>query len=393
MLGLCTRASEQPTGQSGGAARCVRRRHGATGNGFIDDWLRLVVQFGLDGWSYGSRGCGTIAIFGERFAGENEVVFLGAAVGWTGRTWFATVGAAMFEARLAAASVVAAIWRATAITAIVAIAVAAARIVTALVALRRSIFGWGKIASAGCAWAGAATTTAATTATASTATAEASASTAVTATIAATVTTAVAFGATKVLAAAIVARAAIVTLRIFLRRIVMRREILRSRGVGFGLALFELVVRLGFGCGVTIGAARVARFDVAEVVVLVVMFLLVMLFAMLLVRSAGVSFVFVVMLVGLVCIGSAADGFAGQNFGGDSRRGMCRSSGVRIAVPVAVIVIFEIFENVADVKKRVAIEADIDERGLHTGEDASDAALVDATNQRELFFALDVNFD
>ena len=42
---------------------------------------------------------------------------------------------------------------------------------------------------------------------------------------------------------------------------------------------------------------------------------------------------------------------------------------------------------------RVAVETDIDEGGLHTGEHAGDAAFVDATDQRELFFALDINFD
>ena len=60
---------------------------------------------------------------------------------------------------------------------------------------------------------------------------------------------------------------------------------------------------------------------------------------------------------------------------------------------MAVIVILKIFENVTDVQEGVAIESDIDEGGLHTGEDACNAALVDATDQREFFFALDINFD
>jgi hypothetical protein len=60
---------------------------------------------------------------------------------------------------------------------------------------------------------------------------------------------------------------------------------------------------------------------------------------------------------------------------------------------VVVIVIFEVFEDVAYVKESVAIEANIDERRLHAWEHAGYAALVDAANQRELFFALDVNFD
>ncbi len=51
-----------------------------------------------------------------------------------------------------------------------------------------------------------------------------------------------------------------------------------------------------------------------------------------------------------------------------------------------VIVILEIFENVADVEEGIAIEADIDESGLHAGEDASDFAFVDAADEGELFF-------
>jgi hypothetical protein len=60
---------------------------------------------------------------------------------------------------------------------------------------------------------------------------------------------------------------------------------------------------------------------------------------------------------------------------------------------VPVVVILEIFEDVADVKKGIAIETDIDESGLHAGEDAGDSAFVDAADEGELFFALDVNFD
>jgi hypothetical protein len=62
-------------------------------------------------------------------------------------------------------------------------------------------------------------------------------------------------------------------------------------------------------------------------------------------------------------------------------------------MPVVVIVVLEIFENVTHVQEGVAIQADIDEGGLHAWEHASNPALVDAANQRELFFALDVNFD
>ena len=66
---------------------------------------------------------------------------------------------------------------------------------------------------------------------------------------------------------------------------------------------------------------------------------------------------------------------------------------VRIAVQLPMIVVLEIFENVADVEESVAIEADVNESGLHAWENAGNAAFVDATNERKLFFALDINFD
>jgi hypothetical protein len=62
-------------------------------------------------------------------------------------------------------------------------------------------------------------------------------------------------------------------------------------------------------------------------------------------------------------------------------------------VRIAVVVVFKIFEDVADVQEGIAIEADVHESGLHTREDAGDSAFVDAADEGELFFALDVNFD
>ena len=62
-------------------------------------------------------------------------------------------------------------------------------------------------------------------------------------------------------------------------------------------------------------------------------------------------------------------------------------------VTVSVIVVFEIFKHVTDVQEGIAIQADIDESGLHAGQDAGDPAFVDAANEGEFFFALDVDFD
>ena len=45
-----------------------------------------------------------------------------------------------------------------------------------------------------------------------------------------------------------------------------------------------------------------------------------------------------------------------------------------------VVVIFEIFKEVADVKEGVTIEADVHEGRLHAGKHARHAAFVDASN-------------
>ena len=45
-----------------------------------------------------------------------------------------------------------------------------------------------------------------------------------------------------------------------------------------------------------------------------------------------------------------------------------------------VIVIFQIFEEVADIQEGVAIQTDIDEGRLHAGQHARDAAFVDAAD-------------
>jgi hypothetical protein len=91
----------------------------------------------------------------------------------------------------------------------------------------------------------------------------------------------------------------------------------------------------------------------------------------------------------------AGERFTGEHFDdvGRRRRRKGRSRGGGVGVRVAVVVVLEIFENIADVKESIAIEADIDERRLHAGKNAGDFAFVDATDEGELFFALDVNFD
>jgi hypothetical protein len=65
----------------------------------------------------------------------------------------------------------------------------------------------------------------------------------------------------------------------------------------------------------------------------------------------------------------------------------------RRSLPVAVIVVFEIFEHIADIQKRVSIQADVHECGLHPGEDPRDFSFVDAADERELFLTLNVDLD
>ena len=96
----------------------------------------------------------------------------------------------------------------------------------------------------------------------------------------------------------------------------------------------------------------------------------------------------VVAMLGGVAQRLARQHFSVHRYG--NRRG-CGS--MRLGVPMPVIVIFKIFENVADVQEGIAVEPDVHESGLHARKHPRNAALVDTTDQRELFFALDVNFD
>jgi hypothetical protein len=79
------------------------------------------------------------------------------------------------------------------------------------------------------------------------------------------------------------------------------------------------------------------------------------------------------------------DGSGGVRFG-------FYCGGMRHFMGVVVIVIFKIFENVADVQEGVAIQTNVHESRLHSGKDASDFTFVDAADEGELFFALDINF-
>src|SRR5439155_599180 len=86
--------------------------------------------------------------------------------------------------------------------------------------------------------------------------------------------------------------------------------------------------------------------------------------------------------------------FAWKHFHGstNSRGQRCHGS-LRLLVRVPVIVVFEIFENIADIQESVAIQTDVHESGLHAWQNAGNFSFVDAADESELFFPLDVDFD
>jgi hypothetical protein len=88
----------------------------------------------------------------------------------------------------------------------------------------------------------------------------------------------------------------------------------------------------------------------------------------------------------------------GQDFSGKlevfrARGGLAMSEGRGCFVAVAVIVILEIFENVADIQESISVQTDIHECRLHARENASHSAFVNAADESEFFFALDIDFD
>jgi len=84
--------------------------------------------------------------------------------------------------------------------------------------------------------------------------------------------------------------------------------------------------------------------------------------------------------------------FSWQDF--DGRSSLRRQRGHNsIPLRLTMIVILKVFEDVADIQKRIAIQADIHERRLHARQNARDFSLVDAADERELFLTLNVDLD
>lgn len=350
----------------------------AARSGFVYVGLALVgLRLGGRGRSRGLR---ATTVFGQRFAREEDFVFGRRWRGMTRALTIAIVGAVfatvVMAATLAAITAIVTAAVAAAILIIAAIFVVASVLVIApivavtgtlrIAALRGGVFRGRKIASALTALMASATP-------ASAAAPPSATATAITAAVIAAI----------FVSAAIVAAAAtaIVALRVALRGVVMRRKILRSTGVGFGLAL----VLLG---DFLVSRARrgVGSLNVADVVVLIGF---VHSFNLMLLFFAGrfgnlVRRAFAVR-VRSIFAGNASERLARQKLNCGlaefRRRRYSRTVGVLFAVTVmTVIVIFKIFENVRDVEESIAIEANVNERRLHAGEDASNAALVDAAD-------------
>jgi len=156
------------------------------------------------------------------------------------------------------------------------------------------------------------------------------------------------------LAAAIIAVIpAIGARRILLRRVVPHPEVLRRRCVGFRLPLLRLGVRLTFGVRL---ASRARRLCVG------VGFMTVSLrVAIVEVDRFGIRFAVFGLEAGffrsMAGVGLPSKRFAGQNL---DRRGENRGR-MRLGMTVAVVVIFQVFEYVADVQKCVAIQSNINE--------------------------------
>jgi hypothetical protein len=237
-------ARDCSAGGSGGRNGSAGQVAGRAGSCIIEIGLRLV-NFRLD---HGRRRCrcgGLPTILGQRLAGEKNGFFRDSS-GCGGTCSF---GRAMVEAALRRTARFKTTWRATAIfrtSLIAATVIVTARLVPArITALRRSVFGRREIATAN-----ARTLRRASAAMASPTAAPAAATTAVTTAVTTAITTPVSttIGATAVALATAGARSVI------LRGIVVGRKILWSGGVGFGLALFWVVVRIvvDFG-GVSVG--------------------------------------------------------------------------------------------------------------------------------------------
>ena len=73
-----------------------------------------------------------------------------------------------------------------------------------------------------------------------------------------------------------------------------------------------------------------------------------------------------------------------------SGRGVIRHAASSWNLVQVFILIFQLHE-VGDVKERVALQANIDECRLHSGENAGDASFIDGSGKRVFIFTLEIH--
>src|ERR1700722_11393027 len=136
-------------------------------------------------------------------------------------------------------------------------------------------------------------------------------------------------------------------------------EILRRGRVGFGLALFGFSVQIGMRGGIGVVMLFDGRVFIVNMLRMVAVFVFAMLvFTVRLVKGFGLREIVMSHLVAVLdsvvdCVdvgrfGAVTDCFARQYLGVDRDGNLWRRCGVRLGVPMAVIVIFKILENVTD---------------------------------------------
>jgi hypothetical protein len=167
----------------------------------------------------------------------------------------------------------------------------------------------------------------------------------------------------------------------------MRCEVLGRGSVGIRLAFlcrFGVLVFHGSGLNRLVMFLEMFAFSGVRLIV----------GCMLLIHRMGFVLMELFMVRFLVTIAGTGQGFTGKNFDRGTIRGGQGGHGCwRLLVRMPVIVVLEVFEDVADVQEGVAVETNVYEGGLHAGEDAGDFSFVDTADEREFFFPLDVDFD
>jgi hypothetical protein len=201
-----------------------------------------------------------------------------------------------------------------------------------------------------------------------------------------TSTAAIAATVSTTIAAAVWAAITAAARRVAARGVVTGSKILRGRSVGFRLTLIG-VGNLGI-LMLSGGSRSCSFFAFAEFGGAVLG-----LWRLIDRHVIGVRLI----MVHIVVNAGGCEGLTRQQFDSGGRiaagnGGERRVSGA-MDVIVSMIVVFEVFEDITDVQEGVAIQADVDESRLHAWEDASNLAFVDAADERELFFTLDVDFD